>query len=90
MITAENGSAGWFTRAGQPGLSRQADAYLKAAEELAWEEVLTPTDPAATVRSTVRREAIGVVAAVIPLELAVLRLHGEDRSSAAGSATRSS
>lgn len=66
VITAENGSAGWFTRAGQPGLSRQADAYLKAAEELAWEEVLTPTDPAATVRSTVRREAIGVVAAVIP------------------------
>ncbi|GHC44162.1 aldehyde dehydrogenase [Streptomyces cinnamoneus] len=66
VITAENGSAGWFTRAGQPGLSRQANAYLKAAEELAWEEVLTPTDPAATVRSVVRREAIGVVAAVIP------------------------
>ncbi|MGW6354686.1 aldehyde dehydrogenase [Streptomyces sp. NPDC055092] len=66
VISAENGSAGWFTRAGQPGLSRQANAYLKAAEELAWEEVLTPTDPAATVRSVVRREAIGVVAAVIP------------------------
>ncbi|MCF3102348.1 aldehyde dehydrogenase [Streptomyces roseoverticillatus] len=66
VITAENGSAGWFTRAGQPGLSRQANAYLKAAEELSWEEVLTPTDPAATVRSIVRREAIGVVAAVIP------------------------
>jgi acyl-CoA reductase-like NAD-dependent aldehyde dehydrogenase len=66
VITAENGSAGWFTRAGQPGLSRQANAYLKAAEDLAWEEILTPTDPAATVRSVVRREAIGVVAAVIP------------------------
>ncbi|WP_424887113.1 aldehyde dehydrogenase [Streptomyces sp. XH2] len=66
VISAENGSAGWFTRAGQPGLSRQANAYLKAAEELAWEETLTPTDPAATVRSIVRREAIGVVAAVIP------------------------
>jgi acyl-CoA reductase-like NAD-dependent aldehyde dehydrogenase len=66
LISAENGSAGWFTRAGQPGLSRQANAYLRAAEELAWEEVLTPTDPAATVRSVVRREAIGVVAAVIP------------------------
>jgi acyl-CoA reductase-like NAD-dependent aldehyde dehydrogenase len=66
VITAENGSAGWFTRAGQPGLSRQANAYLKAAEDLAWEEVLNPTDPAATVRSVVRREAIGVVAAVIP------------------------
>ncbi|MET9460676.1 aldehyde dehydrogenase [Streptomyces canus] len=66
VITAENGSAGWFTRAGQPGLSRQANAYLKAAEELAWEEVLTPSDPAVPVRSVVRREAIGVVAAVIP------------------------
>ncbi|WKU42949.1 aldehyde dehydrogenase [Streptomyces sp. VNUA116] len=66
VITAENGSAGWFTRAGQAGLSRQADAYLKAAEGLSWEEVLTPTDPSATVRSIVRREAIGVVAAVIP------------------------
>ncbi|MEV0850159.1 aldehyde dehydrogenase [Streptomyces sp. NPDC049954] len=66
VISAENGSAGWFTRAGQPGLSRQAGAYLKAAEELAWEEVLTPTDPSDTVRSMVRREAIGVVAAVIP------------------------
>ncbi|WP_055586826.1 aldehyde dehydrogenase [Peterkaempfera griseoplana] len=66
VISAENGSAGWFTRAGQPGLSRQANAYLKAAEELAWEEVLTPSDPAATSRSVVRREAIGVVAAVIP------------------------
>lgn len=66
VISAENGSAGWFTRAGQPGLTRQANAYLKAAGELAWEEVLTPTDPADTVRSVVRREAIGVVAAVIP------------------------
>jgi acyl-CoA reductase-like NAD-dependent aldehyde dehydrogenase len=66
VITAENGSAAWFTRAGQPGLSRQANAYLKAAEDLVWEEVLTPADPAATLRSVVRREAIGVVAAVIP------------------------
>ncbi|MGX1479266.1 UNVERIFIED_CONTAM: aldehyde dehydrogenase (NAD+) [Streptomyces canus] len=66
LITSENGSAGWFTRAGQPGLSRQANAYLKAAEQLAWEEVLAPSDPAAAVRSVVRREAIGVVAAVIP------------------------
>jgi acyl-CoA reductase-like NAD-dependent aldehyde dehydrogenase len=66
VISSENGSAGWFTRAGQPSLSRQANAYLKAAEELAWEEVLTPTDPTATLRSVVRREAIGVVAAVIP------------------------
>ncbi|WP_031010175.1 aldehyde dehydrogenase [Streptomyces sp. NRRL F-5727] len=66
LISLENGSAGWFTRAGQPGLSRQANAYLKAAEEFAWEETLVPSDPSATVRSVVRREAVGVVAAVIP------------------------
>jgi acyl-CoA reductase-like NAD-dependent aldehyde dehydrogenase len=66
LISLENGSAGWFTRAGQPGLTRQADAYLKAAEEFGWEETLMPSDPASPVRSVVRREAIGVVAAVIP------------------------
>ncbi|MEU2437453.1 aldehyde dehydrogenase [Streptomyces rubradiris] len=66
LISMENGSAGWFTRAGQPGLTRQANAYLKAAEEFAWEETLAPSDPASPVRSVVRREAVGVVAAVIP------------------------
>ncbi|MFE2409374.1 aldehyde dehydrogenase [Kitasatospora sp. NPDC059408] len=66
LIAAENGSAGWFTRAGQPGLTRQANAYLKAAEEFGWEETLVPSDPASPVRSVVRREAVGVVAAVIP------------------------
>ncbi len=45
LISAENGSAGWFTLAGQPGLGRQAGAYLKAAEEFGWEETLTPADP---------------------------------------------
>jgi aldehyde dehydrogenase (NAD+) len=66
LISLENGSAGWFTRAGQPGLTRQANAYLKAAEEFGWEETLVPSDPSSPVRSVVRREAIGVVAAVIP------------------------
>ncbi|MFF1868199.1 aldehyde dehydrogenase [Kitasatospora herbaricolor] len=66
LIAAENGSAGWFTRAGQAGLTRQANAYLKAAEEFGWEQTLTPSDPASPVRSVVRREALGVVAAVIP------------------------
>lgn len=66
LISAENGSAGWFTRAGQSGLTRQADAYLRAAEEFGWEETLRPSDPALPFRSVVRREAIGVVAAVIP------------------------
>ncbi|WP_327179597.1 aldehyde dehydrogenase [Streptomyces sp. NBC_01335] len=66
LISLENGSAGWFTRAGQPGLTRQANAYFKAAEEFGWEETPAPSDPASPVRSVVRREAIGVVAAVIP------------------------
>lgn len=66
LIAAENGSAGWFTRAGQPGLTREANAYLRAAEEFGWEETLVPSDPASPVRSVVRREAVGVVAAVIP------------------------
>ncbi|MFB4426210.1 aldehyde dehydrogenase [Streptomyces sp. QL37] len=66
LISAENGSAAWFTLAGQPGLTRQANAYLKAAEEFGWEETVEPSDPASTVRSVVRREAVGVVAAVIP------------------------
>ncbi|MFJ8007755.1 aldehyde dehydrogenase [Streptomyces fagopyri] len=66
LITAENGSAGWFTLAGQDGLTRQANAYFKAAEEFAWEATLVPSDPANPFRSVVRREAVGVVAAVIP------------------------
>ncbi|MFD8076416.1 aldehyde dehydrogenase [Streptomyces sp. NPDC059718] len=65
-ISAENGSAGWFTKAGQPFLTRQVDAYLKAAAELGWEEVLEPSDPSVAFDTVVRREAIGVVAAVIP------------------------
>ncbi|MCG7203271.1 aldehyde dehydrogenase [Streptomyces arenae] len=63
LISAENGSASWFTRAGQPGLTRQANAYLAAAERFGWEETLE-SDTA--VRSVVRREPVGVVAAVIP------------------------
>ncbi|MGW0783297.1 aldehyde dehydrogenase [Streptomyces sp. NPDC002913] len=66
LISAENGSAKWFTLAGQPGLTRQANAYLNAAEQFGWEETVQPSDPASPVRSVVRREAVGVVAAVIP------------------------
>jgi acyl-CoA reductase-like NAD-dependent aldehyde dehydrogenase len=65
-ISAENGSAGWFTKAGQPFLTRQVNAYLKAAEEFGWEEVVEPSDPSAAFDTIVRREPIGVVAAVIP------------------------
>ncbi|MEU2777565.1 aldehyde dehydrogenase [Streptomyces sp. NPDC007162] len=63
LVSAENGSANWFTRAGQPGLTRQANAYLEAAREFGWEETL---ERAAAVRTVVRREPVGVVAAVIP------------------------
>ncbi|MFC9436873.1 aldehyde dehydrogenase [Nocardia sp. NPDC057030] len=66
LITAENGSAAWFTRAGQAALTRQANAYLAAAETFDWERTLTPSDPNTLVRSVVRREPVGVVAAVIP------------------------
>lgn len=65
-ISAENGSAGWFTAMGQPFLTRQVDAYLKAAEEFGWEEAVEPSDPSVAFDTLVRREAIGVVAAVIP------------------------
>ncbi|MFD5843218.1 aldehyde dehydrogenase [Streptomyces chartreusis] len=66
VISRENGSAGWFTKAGQPFLTRQVNGYLKAAEEFGWEEVVEPADPSVGFDTIVRREAIGVVAAVIP------------------------
>ncbi|MFB6705099.1 aldehyde dehydrogenase [Streptomyces sp. NPDC056333] len=66
MISAENGSAGWFTKMGQPFLTRQVNSYLKAAEEFGWEEIVDSSDPGAPYDTIVCREAIGVVAAVIP------------------------
>ncbi|MBF6132090.1 aldehyde dehydrogenase [Nocardia otitidiscaviarum] len=66
LITAENGSAAWFTKSGQAGLTRQANAYLTAAEYFDWERTITPSDPNTKLRSVVRREPVGVVAAVIP------------------------
>lgn len=66
LISAENGAAAWFTKAGQAGLTRQANAYLAAAEHFDWERTLEPSDPSSRVRSVVRREPVGVVAAVIP------------------------
>ncbi|HEY3609688.1 MAG TPA: aldehyde dehydrogenase [Pseudonocardiaceae bacterium] len=59
-ISAEVGAARWFTGWGQSALDRQADAYLRAARSFGWEEHL------GTSESLVRREPIGVVAAVIP------------------------
>ncbi|MEN1889539.1 aldehyde dehydrogenase [Streptomyces mirabilis] len=65
-ISVENGSAAWFTAVGQPFLTRQVKAYLKAAEEFGWEEIIEPSDDSVAFDTIVRREAIGVVAAVIP------------------------
>jgi aldehyde dehydrogenase (NAD+) len=65
-ISAENGSALWFTKMGQPFLTRQVTGYLKAAQDLGWEELLEPSDPTAPFDTIVRREPVGVVAAVIP------------------------
>ncbi|MFF4838244.1 aldehyde dehydrogenase [Streptomyces sp. NPDC001315] len=66
LITAENGAASWFTNAVQAGLTSHFNGYVTAAENFDWETTLVPSDPASTFRSIVRREAVGVVAAVIP------------------------
>ncbi|WP_416968124.1 aldehyde dehydrogenase [Streptomyces sp. 4F14] len=66
LITLENGSPLWFTRAGQASLTLQANAYLKAAEDFAWEEAVTPSDAKSPVQGVILRVPVGVVAAVIP------------------------
>ncbi|MFC9286010.1 aldehyde dehydrogenase [Streptomyces sp. NPDC057052] len=65
LTTAENGSARWFTGWTAAALSQQTDAFLHAAAALPWEEELPRTD-GTTSRTLVRREPVGVVAAVIP------------------------
>ncbi|WP_189935264.1 aldehyde dehydrogenase [Streptomyces sulfonofaciens] len=66
LITQERGNPRWFNTAGQQGLRRQALAYLKAAREFGWEEVLEPSVADVPFQSVLRREPAGVVAAVIP------------------------
>ncbi|MFD3453298.1 aldehyde dehydrogenase [Streptomyces sp. NPDC058691] len=64
LVTAENGSPLWFTHwLHNGGISEQTAAYLRASEAFGWEEELPS---AGSVRTLVRREAVGVVAAVIP------------------------
>jgi aldehyde dehydrogenase (NAD+) len=63
LISAENGAPRWFMGWAQAALTEQTGAYLRAAASFGWEE---PADPSGTSRSLVRREPIGVVAAVIP------------------------
>ncbi|MGV9356708.1 aldehyde dehydrogenase [Streptomyces misionensis] len=65
LTTAENGSARWFTGWTASALSQQTDAFLRAAAAMKWEEEMPRTDEA-TGRVLVRREPVGVVAAVIP------------------------
>ncbi|MEE1757893.1 MULTISPECIES: aldehyde dehydrogenase [unclassified Streptomyces] len=60
LITAENGTPIAITTGlNVHGLSEQTAAYLRAAENLRWEEPLASG-------ALLRREAVGVVAAVIP------------------------
>lgn len=60
LVTAENGTPLWFTGLLHSGvIAEQTDAYLHAARSLAWEQRLDE-------RTVVRREPVGVVAAVIP------------------------
>ncbi|MFB7498541.1 aldehyde dehydrogenase [Streptomyces sp. NPDC056161] len=63
LITAENGSPAWFTQSLQPALAEQTAAYLRAADSFGWEEEISSPSGA---RALLRREPVGVVAAVIP------------------------
>ncbi|REE67639.1 acyl-CoA reductase-like NAD-dependent aldehyde dehydrogenase [Paenibacillus taihuensis] len=61
LITSENGSPGWFTNGLQHSLAEQTNAYVRSAENLQWEETLNDGKG-----PIIRREAVGVVAAIIP------------------------
>jgi aldehyde dehydrogenase (NAD+) len=64
LVTSENGTPLWFTRwTHQSGVPDQTDAYLRAAAALDWEERVGAVGEA---RTLLRREPVGVVAAVIP------------------------
>lgn len=63
FITEENGSPLWFTRAVQACIAMQNAAYLEVAASYPW-EVEQEALPAG--RTLWRREAVGVVAAIIP------------------------
>ncbi|GHH73535.1 aldehyde dehydrogenase [Streptomyces sulfonofaciens] len=65
LTTAENGSARWFTGWTTKALSEQTAAFLRAADSFAWEEDISRATAEGT-RTLVRREPVGVVAAVIP------------------------
>jgi aldehyde dehydrogenase (NAD+) len=64
LTTAENGSALWFTRMLQNLVNDRTDDFLRLAADHPWEEELV--DSSTGLRTIVRREPIGVVAAIIP------------------------
>jgi acyl-CoA reductase-like NAD-dependent aldehyde dehydrogenase len=61
LITSENGTPNWFTNGLQHSLAEQTNAYVRSAESLQWEETLNDGKG-----PIIRRESVGVVAAVIP------------------------
>jgi acyl-CoA reductase-like NAD-dependent aldehyde dehydrogenase len=63
LTTAENGSPIWFTTALQHSVAQQTAAYLQASQELDWEKTTLHPNGSGTL---VRREPVGVVAAIIP------------------------
>ncbi|MFJ6569335.1 aldehyde dehydrogenase family protein [Streptomyces sp. NPDC091292] len=75
LTTAENGSAIWFTRMLQNIVGDRTDDFLRLAADHPWEEELVD---ASGLRTLVRREPVGVVAAVIlwnaPQQSALVKL----------------
>src|SRR5690349_12601726 len=63
FITEENGSPLWFTHAVQECIALQMAAYLRVAADYPW-EIEQDAHPAG--KTLWRREAVGVVAAIIP------------------------
>ncbi|SDZ90126.1 Aldehyde dehydrogenase family protein [Pedobacter hartonius] len=63
LITAENGAPIWFTGMLQHAVTEQTNAFLRAAKSFTWES----RQPSATGGTNlIRRESVGVVAAIIP------------------------
>jgi acyl-CoA reductase-like NAD-dependent aldehyde dehydrogenase len=63
LITSENGTPSWFTSAVQAGVATENDTLVQVARDTAWEEPFPAGEHHTTV---VRREPVGVVAAVVP------------------------
>jgi acyl-CoA reductase-like NAD-dependent aldehyde dehydrogenase len=62
LVTRENGVARWFTGWMVDAMPMQTEAYMRAAKNFGWEERIT----FGSATTLLRREPIGVVAAIIP------------------------